>query len=142
VLKELHDHVVSELHQGARTDTVFVVVAVVFNLAVLGINWSVADVNDYRARDPEKDWILALMILATVAINAFVVRGLLAGKHTRETLISGLISMYRDNGVDKYYDATLLGTYATRYRLFIGVLVVLAAVAVVIPLAARVLGSA
>ena len=43
MLDRLHEHVVSELNQGARTDTVFVVTAVAFNLVVLAINWNVAD---------------------------------------------------------------------------------------------------
>ncbi|MBK8164908.1 MAG: hypothetical protein IPK64_02970 [bacterium] len=42
MLGKLHDHIVGELQQKARTDTVFVVVAVLFNLVVLGINRAVA----------------------------------------------------------------------------------------------------
>ncbi len=38
MLREVHEHVVGELQQNARTDTVFVVTAVLFNLVVLGIN--------------------------------------------------------------------------------------------------------
>lgn len=36
MLKEIHGHIVDELQQNAKTDTVFVVAAVLFNLAVLG----------------------------------------------------------------------------------------------------------
>nr|MEE4269157.1 hypothetical protein [Candidatus Krumholzibacteria bacterium] len=42
MLKEIHGHIVNELQQNARTDTVFVVAAVLFNLVVMGINWGVA----------------------------------------------------------------------------------------------------
>ncbi|MCA9918398.1 MAG: hypothetical protein KC445_10630 [Anaerolineales bacterium] len=37
MLNELHNHIVNELGQSSRTDTIFVVTAVVFNLIVLGV---------------------------------------------------------------------------------------------------------
>jgi len=42
MLEQIHEHVMSDLQQGARTDTVFVVTAVVFNLFMLGVNSGVA----------------------------------------------------------------------------------------------------
>ena len=50
-------------------------------------------------------------LIATILINSFAVRALLAGRDTRNKLVSGLVAMYRDNDVDKYYDASLLDTY-------------------------------
>ena len=38
MLERVHQHIVDELQQSARTDTIFVVTAVIFNLVVLGIN--------------------------------------------------------------------------------------------------------
>jgi len=46
MLEQLHEHVVAELQQSSRTDTVFVVTAVVFNLVVLAINAGVAGGSD------------------------------------------------------------------------------------------------
>ena len=137
MLNQVHEHVVSELNQGARTDTVFVVVSVLFDLVVLGINWSVADHHSYPVRVHDQDPILALLVLVTLAINFFVIRALVAGRQTRLSLVSGLIAMYKDNGVDKYYDARLLDTYATRYALFISVIVSLALVSIAVPLLVR-----
>ena len=45
MLREVHEHVVGELQQNARTDTVFVVTAVQFNLVVLGIKWGVTSAS-------------------------------------------------------------------------------------------------
>ena len=137
MLEELHQHMVSELQQGARTDTVFVVSAVVFNLVVLGINWGVASAAAHRPATGGNDAILVLLILATLAINFFSVRALRAGSVTRRRLIAGLIAMYEDEGVAKYYDPSLLDIYGARYRLFIAVLAVLAAIAIVVPLLER-----
>jgi hypothetical protein len=42
MLDKIHDHIVSELGHSSRTDTIFVVTAIVFNLVVLGINSGVS----------------------------------------------------------------------------------------------------
>ena len=140
MLSKLHEHVVSELQQSSKTDTIFVVSAVLFNLVVLGINWGVA--TESHGTDPAagNDWILGVLVIATLLINTFAVRALMAGRHTRVMLISGLMSMYKDNGVEQYYDPSLLETYAARYKLFVAVLIILAAISILVPLLARLLG--
>jgi len=140
MLREIHEHVVSELQQASRTDTVFVVTAVLFNLIVLAINWAVASDTDAGAHPAHNDLILVLLFSATVLINYFAVRALLAGRDTRRRLLSGLVEMYRDNHVDKYYDASLLDTYGTRYKLFVAVLLCLAVLSIIVPLMERFVG--
>jgi hypothetical protein len=137
MLKEIHSHIVNELQQNAKTDTVFVVAAVLFNLVVLGINWSVADQASRGQNPGQNDFILGLLIFGTVLINLFSTRALMAGRSSREKLLLGLKAMYEDNDVAKYYDDGLLGTYQARYSLFTLVLGVLAVIAIVVPLIAR-----
>ena len=142
MLHEVHQHIVSELHQSSRTDTVFVVSAVLFNLVVLGINWGVASTARQAEQPGGSDFILVVMVLATLLISAFSLRALIAGSQTRTRLVTGLIEMYRDQGVDKYYDPQMLDTYRVRYRLFAAVVSVLAAIAVLVPLVERFSGRA
>ncbi|HBE74113.1 MAG TPA: hypothetical protein DDW31_08550 [candidate division Zixibacteria bacterium] len=130
MIEHLHDHAVSELQQSARTDTVFVVTAVCFNLVVLAINWILAASDRTGARI----LIFMLLIAATLLINAFAVQALRNGRRTRLLLLSGLAQMYRDNGVDKYYDPELLRTYGARYGLFTAVIISLAAMAIAVPM--------
>jgi hypothetical protein len=84
--------------------------------------------------------MLGLLIIGTLFINTFAVRALLTGRETRGKLLSGLLAMYKDNEVDKYYDASLLDAYRTRYKLFVAVLIILAAISIVVPLLERFLG--
>jgi len=140
MLREIHEHVVAELQQAARVDTVFVVTAVIFNLVVMGINWGVASEQGEAGYPPENDFILVLLIVATLLVNTFAVRALLAGSDTRRKLLNGLVLMYQDNQVDKYYDTSLLDTYGTRYKLFVAVLAILAGLAIVLPLIERLVG--
>ena len=45
--------------------------------------------------------------------------------------------MYKDQKVDKYYDASLLGNYNLRYDLFIMVVVVTGIIAIIVPFILR-----
>lgn len=52
-------------------------------------------------------------------------------------MTTGLLEMYKDNHVDKYYDASLLGNYKKRYLSFAIVILCIALIAVVVPLTIR-----
>lgn len=138
MLEKVHHHIVSELGQSARTDTIFVVTAVLFNLIVLGINSAVAG---EAASNPENasadDVTLIIFIVLAILVNVIAISALIVGKQTRGKLLNGLLGMYRDQEVDKYYDASLLTNYDKRYWLFTGVIVCLAITAVLVPLVIR-----
>jgi len=137
MLKQVHDHIVDELGQSSRTDTIFVVTAVLFNLIVLGINSGVSLAATERNAAASNDVILAVFIVMTLLLNAVAVTALIFGMRTRRTLLNGLVAMYRDNEVDKYYDPSLMSNYGVRYLLFAGVIVTLALTAIIVPLIIR-----
>jgi hypothetical protein len=132
MLERVHQHIVDELQQGARTDTIFVVTAVLFNLVVLGVNSAVAG----EMGMPE-DLILAVLIAMGLIINAISIAALYFGRGTRNKLLNGLLSMYGDHDVDRYYDPSLLTNYNKRYTLFAGVILSLAVTAIIVPLIVR-----
>ena len=138
MLEKIHQHIVSELGQGARTDTIFVVTAVAFNLIVLGVNSGVAGgATDQDTYSAVNDVVLVAFIIMLIFVNIISVTALSVGKQTRHKLLNGLLAMYSDNDVDKYYDTSLLTNYDKRYTLFTGVILCLAATAVVVPLIIR-----
>ncbi len=139
MLKEVHDHITSELNQGARTDTIFVITAIAFNLIVLGVNSGIAGsaTDSYNRNTTSEDIILVVFTILLLLVNAISITALTVGKTTRQKLINGLIKMYQDNDVDKYYDTDLLGNYNVRYTLFTGVIVCLAITAIIVPLIIR-----
>ena len=85
------------------------------------------------------DVVLAAFVLMTFLVNVIAVTGLYVGRQTRGKLISGLIAMYTDNQVDKYYDKSLVSNYGTRYLLFGAVIILLALTAIGVPLVVRLL---
>jgi hypothetical protein len=70
-------------------------------------------------------------------MNAIAISALNLGKRTRQMLLDGLVTMYRDNEVEKYYDPALMSNYNARYLLFSGVIGTLALTAIAVPLIIR-----
>jgi hypothetical protein len=140
MLGQVHDHIVSELRESSRTDTIFVLTAIVFNLIVLAINFGVATEAAAEENAATYDIILAVFIIMTVLLNVIAVAALALGRRTRNMLPNGLIAMYRDNNVDKYYEPALMSNYGVRYLLFTGVIAALSVTAIVVPLIIRFTG--
>lgn len=137
MLDKVHDHIVSELGQSGRTDTIFVVTAIVFNLIVLGINSGVSGAAVESDASSAADLVLSAFIAMTVLLNVIAVVALYLGRRTRKMLLSGLVAMYHDNDTDKYYDPSLVSNYGARYLLFVGVIITLALTSITVPLIIR-----
>jgi hypothetical protein len=80
---------------------------------------------------------IPLFVVLIVLVNIVVVFGLIKGKQTRMKLVSGLLRMYKDQNVDKYYDEALPGNYNIRYNLFILVVTFTGLIAIVVPFVLR-----
>ncbi len=131
MIERVHEHIITELQQNTRTDTVFILTAILLNLLALGINSAVAAGSNKDATT----WIVFFTFVCLVIVVNFVVEiGLLKGKQTRTKLLKGLLKMYQDQGVKGYYDESLLSNYNTRYNLFLLVVVVTGLIALVVPL--------
>ena len=149
MLGQVHDHIVRELGESSRTDTIFVLTAIAFNLIVLAVNSGLATAGvEERAGAPRDvqlaaatyDILLAVFIGMTALVNGVAVTALVMGRRTRRMLLVGLVAMYRDNEVDRYYDPSLVSNYGVRYLLFGSVIVSLALTATVVPLIIRLTG--
>ena len=129
MLEKVYDHIIMDIKQNTRTDTIFIIVAKVLNFISLGIGSGIAGDDG-----PASDWTLVTLIVLVIVVNLVVIFGLLKGKDTRSKLIDGLLKMYKDQGVDQYYDSSIIGNYDTRYLLFILAVVTTGLTAIVIPL--------
>jgi hypothetical protein len=129
MIERVHEHIISELQQNTRTDTIFVLSAIVLNLIALAANSIAAASNgDVRAT------IVMFTFVALVLIVNFVAEvGLIRGRQMRAKLLGGLLKMYRDQGVEGYYDPSLLSNYNTRYNLFMLAVLFTGLVAIIVP---------
>jgi hypothetical protein len=131
MIERVHQHIIEELKQNTRTDTVFILTAILLNLLSLGINSAVAQGSDREATT----WVVFFtFVCLVIVVNLVVEVGLLKGKQNRTKLLSGLLKMYKDQNVEGYYDASLLSNYALRYNLFLFVVVFTGLIALVVPL--------
>ena len=131
MIERVHEHIIAELQQNTRSDTIFIIVAILLNLVALGVNSGVAAGSNKDATA----WIVFFTFVCLVIVINFVVEiGLIKGKQSRIKLISGLLKMYKDQGVEGYYDESLLNNYSTRYNLFLLAVVFTGLVAIIVPL--------
>lgn len=125
MIEKVHQHMVNELHQGTRTDIIFMATAVLFNLIILGFLLATAGDTVSEISGPNNQSVFMVLIVMAVSVNIIINVALLIGRSNRNKLLGGLLSMYRDNKVVKYYDSSLLFGYGKRYLLFSAVLLCL-----------------
>jgi hypothetical protein len=127
MLDKVHTHILDELRINARTDTIFIISAIIINFTTLAINSGISNSS--------KNDILIMFCFVILTIVVCVVSeiGLIRGRQASAKLINGLIEMYKDNGVDKYYNPALLKHYKLRYNLFVIVILVTGIIAIVVP---------
>jgi len=128
MIERVHQHIIEELQQNTRTDTIFIITSILLNLLTLAVNSGVA-----QGKSANRTIVMLIFVSLTIVVNLVVIIGILKGKQTRSQLLSGLIKMYKDKGVDGYYDPSLLSNYSTRYNLFILVVVFLGLIAIIVP---------
>lgn len=134
MIEHLHNHITSELQQNTKTDTIFILSSILLNLITLAINSGMAE----KSRTDNSTLVaMILFVVLIVLVNLVVIFGLIKGRETRVKLLAGLLQMYKDKEVDKYYDRSLLGNYNTRYNLFISVVVCTGIIAILVPFILR-----
>ena len=139
--ERLHTQMTDELAQGTRTDTILTIVTIILNLIFIGAGSGLAAAShpySYRTEtfsiNSTTTAIMFVFIAATVVISYAAVSALLKGKKRRLKLTEGLIEMYKEEGMEKYYDPSVTQAYETRYNLFAIVITLLGLLGVVIPL--------
>ena len=134
MIEHVHKHIISELLQNTKTDIIFILSSIVLNLITLGINAGSAQKS---RTDSTTLTVMFIFVALVILINIVAIFGILKGKQTRTKLLNGLMTMYRDQNVEKYYDASLLGNYSARYNMFIMVVVCTGIIAIIVPFVMR-----
>ena len=133
MIERVHEHIIGELGTNTRTDTIFVITAIILNLITLGINSGLAS-----SREDSTQTIVMFTFVALIIVVNFVAEiGLIRGRLMRKKLLDGLLKMYQDQEVEGYYDPSLLGDYALRYNLFMLTVLFTGLVAIIIPFIIR-----
>ena len=130
--EHVHELIISELQQNARIDRLFVLIAILLNFLILGINSIIGAV----AIDAESFIvyiIFVLFLLLVASVDFISIMGLLKGRKTMIRLIDGLVKMYTDENVDQYYDGSAFYKL-NRYNLFILAILITGGASAAVPL--------
>ena len=133
MIEKVHTHIISELNTNTRTDTIFVLTAIILNLITLGINSALASSGE----DTTQTIVMFAFVALIIVVNFVAEIGLIRGRQMRRKLLSGLLKMYKDQGVEGYYDPSLMGDYALRYNLFMLTVLFTGLIAIIIPFIIR-----
>jgi hypothetical protein len=134
MIEHVHKHITTELQQNTKTDTIFILTSIILNLVALGVN---SGIMEKSRTDNSVLIVMYLFVFLIIVVNTVVIFGILKGKQTRQKLVDGLLKMYKDQGVDKYYDESLLSNYSVRYNLFIMVVISTGVIAMIVPFVVR-----
>lgn len=134
MIERVHEHIINELNGNTRTDTIFVLTSIILNLLTLGINSAIAS---SRNGDGSGTIVMFTFVALIIMVNFVAELGLIRGRQMRKKLLDGLLKMYKDKGVEGYYDPSLQGDYKTRYNLFMLTVLFTGLVAIIIPFVIR-----
>ena len=134
MLERVHDHIIEELKTNTRTDTIFILTSIFLNLISLAVNAAIAASEE---NSTTSTIVMFVFVALIIVINIVAEIGLIRGRQTRTKLINGLLKMYKDNGVEGYYDTSLLSDYKIRYNLFMLVVLFTGVVALIVPFVIR-----
>ena len=133
MIERVHEHIISDLRANTWTDIIFVLTAIILNLLTLGVNSGVAAGGEGGITTI----VMFTFVFLLIVVNLVVEIGLIRGRQTRVKLLNGLLKMYQDQGVEGYYDSSLLSDYSTRYNLFMLAVLATGLVALIIPFIIR-----
>ena len=133
MIERVHEHIIGELGTNTRTDTIFVITAIILNLVTLGINSGLAS----SGADTTQTIVMFTFVALIIVVNFVAEIGLIRGRQMRKKLLNGLLKMYKDQGVEGYYDASLMGDYTIRYNLFMLTVLFTGLIAIIIPFIIR-----
>jgi len=133
MIERVHEHIINELGANTRTDTIFVLTAIILNLITLGINSGIAS----GEKSGTTTIVMFTFVALIIVVNFVAELGLIRGRQMRRKLLNGLLKMYKDQGVEGYYDPSLLSDYKTRYNLFMLAVLFTGLIAIVIPFVIR-----
>jgi len=133
MIERVHEHIIGELGTNTRTDTIFVITAIILNLVTLGINSGLAS----SGGDTTQTIVMFTFVALIIVVNFVAEIGLIRGRQMRKKLLNGLLKMYKDQGVEGYYDPSLMGDYTLRYNLFMLTVLFTGLIAIIIPFIIR-----
>jgi len=130
----------AELEQSVHTDTTVIIVGMVINVILFGVNTGVAAASHIPESGLAVKLIFFVLTAFLIVLNVSVGYALASGKKKRVKITERLEKFWEDEGLGKYQDASISSGYGTRGNLFTFILLALGAVALLVSLIAFFVG--
>ena len=128
--EQIHAHLLKEMEQASKGDTVFVICAVLFNLVVLAVNSAVA-----IGKSQLSVLVFSIFMLGSVLVTVSAIVALRNASKACNIYRESLLWLYQSEGVDKYWPTQLNSANKVRFILYYLIVLFTAFMAVCIPLA-------
>jgi len=106
MIEGIHKHLLSELDRAGRSDTIFVLAGVSFNLLVLLINWvqaiSIESASAYDRNAAESQIIFAIFLVGALVVSTACLLTLTNSRNICIKCHAALLQIYEDTEVAKY----------------------------------------
>ena len=142
--ERIHEQISNELRQSTKADLVTIIIAIAVTFTLFGIAmvsaYGTVGINfmGLSGRTAEVSALATIImwvsIAAIVTINLCAIRALLQNKARRAMLNEGLMKLYKDEGMDQYYDGSIFKSYETRYNTYAVIVGTVGALSVIIPI--------
>ena len=138
MIEGIHKHLLSELDRAGRSDTIFVLAGVSFNLLVLFINWAQASniTNGYGGSKQDSIIIFAIFLVGTVVVSTACLLTLINSRRICNQCHNALARIYEDTEVSKYMPQGISTLGNKRFILSFVVVGGTGIIAVIVPLVA------
>jgi uncharacterized membrane protein len=144
--ERVQEQINHDLKQASRTDRLIIIIDIVLTLIMfiialsfaynsVGFNISILSAGgSTRTLSAYSTLIMFISLAAIIIINGYSIIALLKNKAQRSKLTDGLMKLYKEEGMDQYYDSSTLKSHETRYNVLAVILATLGAVTVILPL--------
>lgn len=100
MIEKIHDHLVSELDRSSKSDTVFVISAVLFNILVMFINWAQAS---SIASGGGSIAIFGIFLVGVLVVSGAALAALINSRRICIRCHEALEKIYEKEGVSDYF---------------------------------------
>ena len=143
--EKIHEQISHELKAATRLDIIITITAIIVSLILFSVSmifaqgttdsiYGLLGLTQKTTVITASVIVMFVSVVANIAVVFCAVRALLKNKKLRAELNEGLVKLYKDSKVDKYYDGSIFKGYETRYNLFASMLIAVGAVSVIAPL--------
>jgi hypothetical protein len=146
--EKIYEQISKELKLAAQVDMKIVITDIVVSLILFFLAMGFADgtvggvslsltggiSHSHNTLNTVPTIVMFVLLVVILVMNYYAVKMLVNNQKQRAKLNEGLMKLYKDEGVDQYYDGSIFKGYESRYNLFAIFAGAIGAMGIIVPL--------